>query len=128
MYDSATAQNAYAQSARSTASPRTLEYKVFSQTTARLASAIAAPKSAFPELAAALHANLKLWLVIATDVASETNDLPTDLRGQLFSLADYVRQYTPKVLRDEEDPAILIEINTAVMRGLRGEVNSEGAV
>ena len=114
-------QNAYGDATRAMGTPRNVEYQVFSQITGQLNRASAEGRP-FSDLAMALHENLRLWTIIATDVTSAGNGLPLPLRGQLADLSKFTRSHTQKVLRQEADAAILIEINTAVMRGLRGQL------
>lgn len=99
--------------------PRHIEYDLFARVTARLRSAVQA--GAFPPLAAALHDNRRLWIALAADLAEDGNALPVPLRAQLISLAEFTRQHTSKVLQGAEQPDVLIEMNTAIMRGLRGD-------
>ena len=117
-------QNAYGDATRAMGTPRNVEYQVFSQITGQLNRASEKGKP-FGELALALHENLRLWTIIVTDVASAENGLPVSLRAQLADLSKFTRSHTQKVLRQEADAAILIEINTAVMRGLRGQLPSQ---
>ena len=114
-------QNAYGDATRAMGTPRDVEYQVFSQITGQLNRASAEGRP-FSDLAMALHENLRLWTIIATAVTSAGNGLPVPLRGQLADLSKFTRSHTQKVLRQEADAAILIEINTAVMRGLRGQL------
>jgi flagellar protein FlaF len=76
--------------------------------------------SGFPTLAAALNDNRKLWNIFLVDVADPQNPLPDDLRARIFYLAEFTRVHTAKVLARQADVAPLIEINTAILRGLRG--------
>ena len=121
MSANALTQNAYGDATRAIGTPRHVEYQVFSQITGRLNRASAEGRP-FSELAQALHENLELWTIIVPDVTSAGNGLPLALRGQLADLSKFTRSHTQKVLRQEADAAILIEINTAVMRGLRGQL------
>ena len=114
-------QNAYGEATRAIGTPRNIEYQVFSQITGQLNRASAKGRP-FSELALALHENLRLWTIIAADVTSPENGLPVPLRGQLADLSKFTRSHTQKVLRQEADAGVLIEINTAVMRGLRGQL------
>lgn len=114
-------QNAYGDATRAMGSPRNVEYQVFSQITGRLNRASEEGRP-FSDLAMALHENLQLWTIIVIDVTSDGNGLPLPLRTQLADLSKFTRNHTQKVLRQEADAAILIEINTAVMRGLRGQL------
>ena len=118
-------ESLYGEATRATGTPRSVEYQVFSQVTGRLNRA-RRDGEPFSRLAAALQDNLRLWTVIATDVTSAGNGLPLQLRGQLADLAKFVRLHTHKVLRREAEAGILIEINTAVMRGLSGQLPESG--
>ena len=118
-------QSLYGDATRATGTPRSVEYQVFSQVTGRLNRA-RRDGEPFSGLAAALQDNLRLWTAIATDVTSPGNDLPLQLRGQLADLAKFVRLHTHRVLRREAEAGVLIEINTAVMRGLSGQPPESG--
>jgi len=96
--------------------PRAIEYEIFAQVTARMRSAERA--GSFPALAAALHDNRKLWTALAGDVAEDDNGLPDALRARLFYLAKFTTEHTSKILAGKEQVGVLVEINTAVMRGL----------
>jgi len=125
MLESRLAETAYAQSARSTASPRSIEYQVF----ARVTRALSVQGDGFERTARlhkAIYDNLELWTTLAVDVASENNALPSELRSKLFYLFEFTRQHSAKVLRDEAVADVLIDINTAVMRGLRTNAGKEG--
>ncbi|MEL6280265.1 MAG: flagellar biosynthesis regulator FlaF [Pseudomonadota bacterium] len=122
MLDSSTqARNAYATTQSAAATPRALEYQVFSQITARLSKAKDAetPK-VFTQLAEALHDNVKLWTILAADAAGDGNQLAPTLRAQIVSLAGFVRGETKRVLEKQTGPETLIDLNTSMMRGLRG--------
>ncbi|MCI2394744.1 flagellar biosynthesis regulator FlaF [Aliiroseovarius sediminis] len=101
---------------------RGTEYEAFAKVTHQLGRA---RTSSFADLAAALHENRRLWTLLAADVANEDNALPSDLRARLFYLAEFTADHSRKVLSEGEDASVLVEINTAVMRGLR---QSEGTV
>ncbi|MEM1383314.1 MAG: flagellar biosynthesis regulator FlaF [Pseudomonadota bacterium] len=116
----ALSHTAYGSAEKALGTPRSIEYQVFAQVTGRMRRASNAD-GRFDELASALHENHKLWTTIMIDVANAENQLPDALRAQLFYLAEFTRAQTSKVLRREADIAALVEINTAVMRGLRGE-------
>ena len=122
----ALSQNAYGAATKALATPRGVEYQVFSQVTGQLNRA-SGGEQPFAELARALHDNMRLWTVIAADVAGAGNALPEGLRAQLVYLSKFTRSHTQKVLKREADAAALIEINTAIMRGLRGQVPPGGA-
>ena len=118
----APAGDAYGRSQSAARTPRGIEYEVFARTTRRLKAASARRDSDFPAFAHALGDNLKLWTVLAIDVADRDNSLPAPLRAQLFYLFEFTDQHSRKLLAGEDvSPDILVEINTSVMRGLRGE-------
>lgn len=116
----ALAHRAYAQSAAPTRTPRSAEYEVIARVTHRLkAAAQEAGKRLSPALAEALHDNRRMWTTLAADVAGDGNGLPAELRARLFYLAEYTRLHTSKVLAGQASVASLLEINTAILRGLR---------
>ncbi len=96
---------------------RDTEYEVFARITRQLKSAAETPGD-FPRLAHALHENRRLWNILAADVAEEGNSLPPELRARIFYLAEFTAIHTGKILNGESSVDVLIDINTAVMRGL----------
>lgn len=108
------AQSAYSAAATDLSAPRSAEYEAFARVTRALKTAEGASSRAV-----ALHDNRRLWNVLAADVADSGNALPETLRARIFYLAEFTRTHTGKVLRNEASPDVLIEINTAVMRGLK---------
>jgi len=112
--------NAYQAATRATGTPKDIEYGLFRQVTGDLSRALR-DGSPFSDLAAALHANLRLWTAITIDLAGEGNALPPALRAQLIGLAQFTRNHTHQVLKGEGEAGVLVEINTALMRGLRGD-------
>ena len=102
-------------------SARRIEYDLFARVTRDLSSAAERKESDFPALAAAIYENTRLWRTLAIDLASDGNGLPQTLRAQLFGLFQFSAEHGRKVLADKADVAVLIDINTAVMRGLRAE-------
>lgn len=113
----AMAQRAYAPTNSATRSNRSVEYDVIARVTFRLKDAI--QNGAYPQLLEALHENRKLWRTLAIDVADADNGLPDDLRARVFYLAEFTDHHTRKVIRREENAVPLLEINTAILRGLR---------
>ena len=101
--------------------PRALEYTAFSRATtalSRVQSSTAEPP--LPERLDALHRNLMLWDVVLGAVADPQNALPEGLRGQIAYLARFTRHYTKTARNEGADLQPLIDINIAVMKGLRG--------
>ena len=123
MTASALARNAYHESARTTASPRAVERQLLSKLTTAI---VVAQKKRDDDPAGfirALGKNLEFWTVVATDVASEGNQLPVELRAQLFYLFEFTQHYTRKLMADNEnnfDAEPLIDINQNIIRGLQG--------
>ena len=70
-------------------------------------------------MAEALHKNRKMWSIFEVDLLAEENGLPQDVKANLISLAEFTRQHTSKVLSRKADVRPLIEVNMAIMRGLR---------
>ncbi|MBL4813630.1 MAG: flagellar biosynthesis regulator FlaF [Rhodobacteraceae bacterium] len=121
------AQKAYGPSeAAPVRTGRSTEFMLFSQTTARLRQA-ANDSANFRGLAEALHENRRVWTHLAIEVADGANQLPAKLRAQVFYLAEFTVHHTRQVLRGEADVEALIDINTAVMRGLSGQANTPEA-
>ena len=112
-------QWAYSDAAAPVRTGRSLEYNVLARITRSISSAES--RGHFPDLAAALHDNTRLWTVFATQVADSDNALPEDLRARIFYLARFTHHHTPKVLAGNASASPLVAINTAIMRGLRGE-------
>ena len=116
------AQTGYGANARTLKTPRDIEYDVLARITGQLQNAIAATgPAAFPALATAMHENSRLWTAFAADLADAGNQFPQQLRARIFYLAEFVLQHTPKVLNGSARADALVDINLAVMRGLRGQ-------
>lgn len=114
------AQSAYDTINRIIKSPRDIEYELMASITGRLREAHSdTSPGAFPALAAAMHDNRRLWNAFATDLADGGNLFPKDLRARLFYLAEFVTQHTDKALSGNAPAEVLVDINLAVMRGLR---------
>ena len=113
------AQRAYARTDTPARSARDLEYELLARITRRLAATAA--NTDHGALVSALHDNEKLWRTFAADVSQPENGLPPDLRARLYYLYEFTAQHSPKVRDGAESVAVLVDINTAVMRGLRGE-------
>ena len=119
---SALARNAYHESTRSTASPRAVERQLLSRLTTALAVAEKNRETDHPGYIRALSKNLEFWTVIATDLVSEGNQLPAELRSGLFYLFEFTRAHTHKIISGGNalDAEPLIEINQNIIRGLQG--------
>lgn len=120
------ARRAYGPAHSPTKNARSVEYQAFANIISRLKKTSESGRTGFPALVAALHENRALWTILAADVADPENGLPETLRAQIFYLAEFTDLQTGKVLRGEGSVDSLIEINTAVMRGLAGTVLEQG--
>lgn len=112
------ARQAYAPKHFPLRTPRSVEAELISQVTANLKKSALNPRENFPALVAALHDNRRLWTTMAADVADNLNSLPAPLRAQIFYLAEFTEQHSTKVLNGKADSDVLVEINTAILRGL----------
>ncbi len=117
----AQAQSAYARPDAPSRNPRTLEYELLARVTRQLSAAWAGRQTDRVTMIRALHDNLALWRTLAADVAQGGNGLPRELRARLFYLYEFTDQHSRNVLDTGAEATVLIDINTAVMRGLRGE-------
>lgn len=111
------ARKAYAPSPQTLRTPRSIEAQLFAEVTHRLSKT----GNDFPKLVAAVHDNRQMWTTLAIDVADPENALPQSLRAQIYYLAEFTDLHSRKFLRGETDVTALVEINTAILRGLRGE-------
>ena len=127
MNASALAQSAYSKAASIAPSLQDVEYRAFGEVTRRLKETPRASRSGLPALAEAIHLNQRLWSILARDVAEDANGLPEQLRAQIFYLYEFTRQHSRKVLSGDADTSALVDINTAIMRGLRGDRTAEAA-
>lgn len=119
------ARSAYASAAVPIRTDRASEYAIFAKITHRLNELDETDRAEFPKLAAAVCDNQRLWDALRRDLMHDGNALPVALRAQLIGLAEFVRKQSQKVLADKGSIAPLIDINAAIMRGLRGRTEAE---
>jgi flagellar biosynthesis activator protein FlaF len=112
---------AYASKEAPTRTFRSIEYDLLAQITRRLRSAWANRDGDFPGLVRALADNEQLWSTLAADVALPGNSLPPALRARLFYLYEFTAHHSRDIREGKASVEVLADINTAVMRGLRGE-------
>lgn len=113
------AKTAYSAAQTPVRTPRGVEFEAFARVTHRLKSTARQGREGFGALAAAIHENRRLWTLLAADVATAGNGLPRELRARIFYLAEFTSQHSSKILAGKADTDVLVEINTAIMRGLR---------
>jgi flagellar protein FlaF len=120
MTTNAQARSGYAAAAAPIRTARGTEYAVFAQVTRRMSAVDETDRTAFPQLAQAVLDNQRLWGTLADDLMLDANALPVPLRAQLVSLAGFVQRHSLAVLGGRASMAPLVDINTAIMKGLRG--------
>lgn len=120
MYSTNLAKNGYAQASAPVRTDRGTEHAVFERITARLVLANR-PGATVKARAEALYDNRRLWTRLAADAAAPGNPLPQQLRAQILYLHEFTQAHSRAALRQKIALTPLIEINTAIMRGLRGE-------
>ncbi len=113
------AQNAYGQTNNPIRTIRGTEYDAVARITQRLKSAAAREPLDMSALAGAVLDNRSMWTLFAIEVADQDNPLPQELRARIFYLSEFTNEHSRKVLGRTASADALIEINTAVMRGLR---------
>jgi len=111
------ARQGYAPTTAPLKSERQVEYDVIGRITSRMTTAIRSRD--FNKLIHALHENRTLWRKLAMDVAHPDNLLPDELRARLIYLAEFTEHHTRKAIRREASATPLVEVNTAIMRGLK---------
>lgn len=115
------ARTAYGRPEAPIRSYRQIEYDLFARITQKLTQTSKSRDADNPAFIKALHDNVHLWRTIATDVVSPGNGLPQQLRARLYYLYQFTDQHSRKVMKREAAVEVLIDINMAIMRGLRGE-------
>lgn len=115
------ARSGYARPEAPQKTPRALEYDLLARSTQRLTAAWTNRKQDYPALMVALDENQRVWTTLAVDVADSGNGLPAKLRAQLFYLYEFTAEHSRAVRDNAASVDVLVDINTAVMRGLRGD-------
>ena len=116
------AQSTYGLNTRTLKTPRDIEYEIIARITGRIQAQLPHQKGrTSAELISALNDNRQLWTAFAADLAGSGNAFPQDLRSRLFYLAEFTIRHTSQVLSGTALADPLVDINTSVMRGLRGQ-------
>ncbi|RPE64637.1 flagellar protein FlaF [Pacificibacter maritimus] len=118
------ARTAYSSTSAPIRTARGTEYAAFARITHQLSASAKTKKTTYAAFVQALHNNRMLWTLLAGDVASADNQLPKELRAQIFYLAEFTQKHTSDILNGKADEVPLIDINTSIMRGLRQEGDS----
>ncbi len=104
---------------------RQLEYRVFGRVISQLKKA--QEENNPVKIIKAVSLNRDLWSVLQNDVVQAPDHLPSDLKSLIVTLSVFVEQYTVKVINEDYDISILIDINMDIMAGL-GPVTEENNI
>jgi flagellar biosynthesis activator protein FlaF len=123
--------DAYQSVEKATLTGRDLEASVLNRAAARLAGVQQhwnAPDRD-TELDEALRYNQRLWTLFQSELASEGNPLPSEVKRNLLSLSAYVDKRTFDIMSYPEPGKldILININKNIASGLLGEAGGTAA-
>ena len=113
------AKSAYAAAKAPTRTARNTEYEILARITRRMIAAHNKGADGFNDLASAVSDNRRLWMLFTSDLAKSGNKLPSELKASLLELGQFTRVHTSKVLARKASVEPLVDINTAIMRGLR---------
>lgn len=111
----------YANNAGSTRTDRRAEYEIIARITQELRDRAVKKRVNFPAFVEALHNNQRLWTALVVDVANEDNPLPKQLKARIIYLAEFTSHHSRKVLKTDASVMPLLEVNMAVLRGLKKE-------
>jgi len=112
------AHQAYAPKTSALRTSRSTEHQLFMEATIQLRKAATLQETNFAAFAEAIHANRAIWTHLATQVAEDDNALSDDIRARIFYLAEFTSFHSNKVLQGDAEIGPLVDINTAMMRGL----------
>jgi len=108
---------AYQKASQNAESPRQTEYRAFAQFTRAMEEADK-EDNAMDRIRAVAN-NRRLWLTMQTDLLSDENALPDELKGRLLSIAFWVGRYSLQAMKGEASVAPLITVNKQIMEGLK---------
>ena len=110
---------AYAQTQKSSLSPREVEAMAFTKAALTLDEA-KGKLDDYDAYAAALKFNQLLWTIIQADIVDKENKLPPQIKANILSLSIFVDKQTIKALANvkAEHLEVLININKNLAEGL----------
>lgn len=117
---------AYQKASSRSEDPRLTEYRLMGLITKQLIEVKEMGVDRLKEKVAALYRNRRVWSSFASDCASESNQLPQELRAGIISLSMFVDRETSEVIRGDGDIDTLIDINKMIMQGLAPKSDAEG--
>ncbi|MEM7728182.1 MAG: flagellar biosynthesis regulator FlaF [Pseudomonadota bacterium] len=121
------AQSAYGNTGREIGSDKDVEVQVFQTAIARLRPLMGLDFKLTPTAAETLSENLKLWDTLTLDLIHPENQTADDLKAQLIGLAKFVRAHTIGLYGGNGTVDVLVDINTAVLKGLLGQPGTRQA-
>ncbi len=107
-----------------TENPRATEYRLFALITKALVD-LGGSAQRDSKFHSVVDWNRRLWLTLQTDLASDGNRLPDELRAKLISIAIWVDKHSSMVIRGQASLKPLIEVNRSIMDGLSGQAAVE---
>ena len=108
---------AYQKANQNAEAPRLTEYRAFALFTRAMEEADR-DDDAMARIRAIAN-NRRLWLTLQTDLLSEENNLPDDLKGRLLSIALWVGRYSTKAMKGEATVDPLVTVNKQIMEGMK---------
>jgi len=115
------ARQAYQTSAHVAPTPKAIEADAFQRVTTLLKNSRETNNTTFGDTVQAVHMNKRLWSLLASALAEDQNALPQDLKVGLLNLALFTERQCKDVLSGESPVDAMIEINQAVLSGLKAK-------
>lgn len=111
---------AYQSSQKLGAGARQTEARALLEAARRLSEVKSAAGDDLSEYRAALRLNWRLWTIIQSDIASEENALPSEIKANVMSLSIFIDKHTVGALAEPDTGklGVLIEINRNIASGL----------
>lgn len=106
---------------RETVSERGLEVALLERVTARLKAHLGEESLNHSALLETLHTNRSLWMMLAIDLARPDNRQTNELKASMISIAGYIERNTHAAANSVDVLNSLVEINEAILVGLRQE-------
>jgi flagellar protein FlaF len=113
---------AYAKTNSVVRTPREQERDIIALVTQRLRAAQAAKDDAIL-LARAVSDNTTVWYILVSDLSSDGNQLPIELRAQIVSVGLAVIRECEKLNKADVDLDFLVSVNQAIIDGLSDNPN-----
>ena len=106
----------YAAAQNAAATPREIEIRAF-----RYVNGLLAGAGDVPARATALQKTIQLWTILLTDLASDGNALPDELKARLISLGLWAQREAASRMMDDASLSPLIELHRDMLAGLEAQ-------